>query len=112
MLQGSSVSVSYRHISRLHWYKFLVGLKVIVFRQDSCTYKFFLKNCYEIKKVFWRIISNVIYFVWRNRKTVLTILFFWSMLHNTNYTFYYVINESKVAFAIAIVENLYSFAIY
>ena len=39
-------------------------------------------------------------------KTVLTILLLWSMLHDTYNPFYYVIDVSEVALAVAIVEYL------
>ena len=80
--------------------------KVIVCWKDSCTYKLFLENGYEVKKVFGGVVADIIYLVWRYRKTILTILLLWSVLHNADYTFYDVIYKSEVALAVAIVEYL------
>ena len=84
--------------------------KVIILGKDSCTYKLFLENGYEVKKVFGRVVADIIYLVWRYRKTILAVLLLRSVLHNADYTFYDVIYKSKVAFAVAIVKNLDSLA--
>ena len=76
------------------------------------TNKFFLKDGYEVKEVFGGVVADVVYLVWRDRKTVLTILFFGSMLHDTNYSFYNVIYKSEITLAVAIIENLDGFAFY
>ena len=83
-----------------------MGFKVIVLRKHSCTYKLFLEDGYKVKEVFGRVVADVVYLIWRDRKTVLTILLLWSMLHDTDYSFYNVIDKSKVALAVAIIENL------
>ena len=75
-------------------------------RQYSCTHKLFLENGYEVKEVFRRVVADVIYLIWRDRKTVLTILLLRSVLHDTHNTFYDIIYKSEVALAVAIVEYL------
>ena len=83
-----------------------MGFKIIVCWKDSCTYKFFLKDGYEIKEVFGRVVADVVHLVWRYGKPILTILLLWSVLHNAHNTFYYIVDISEVALAIAVVENL------
>ena len=65
-----------------------------------------MKDGYEIKEVFGRVVADVVYLVWRYGKTILTILLLWSVLHNAHNTFYYIVDVSEVALAIAVVENL------
>ena len=84
--------------------------KVIILGKDSCTYKLFLENGYEVKKVFGRVVADIIYLVWRYRKPLLTVLLLWSVLHNADYTFYNVINKGEITLAVAIVKNLDSLA--
>ncbi len=83
-----------------------MGLKVVVFGKDACTHQFFLKNSDEVKEIFGGIIADIINLVWRNGKTVLAVLFLGGMLHNTDDSFHNVIDISKIALAVAVVENL------
>ena len=112
LLQWGCVCIGYGHITWLHRNKFLVGFKVIVLRKHSCTYKLFLEDSYEVKEVFGRVVANIIYFIWWYRKTILTILLLWCVLHDTDYTFYDVVNECEVTFTIAIIEYLDGFAFH
>lgn len=89
-----------------------MGFKVIIFWENSCTDELFLKDGDEVEEILWGIVTYVIYFVRRNRKTILTILLLWSVLHNTDYTFYDVIDIGEVTLAVAVVENLYGFAFH
>ena len=83
-----------------------MGLKVVVLGQYSCTYKLFLENRDEVEEILGGVIADIIHLIGRNGKTVFSVLFLWSMLHNTHNTFYNVINKSEVALAVAVVENL------
>ena len=70
------------------------------------------KDSNEIKEIFGRVVANIIYFIWRYWQTIFAILLFWCVLHDTNYTFYDVVNECEVSFTVAIVENLDGFAFH
>lgn len=87
-----------------------MGFKVIILGEHAGTHQLFLQDGHEVEEVFGRVVADVIYLVRWDGQSVLAIMLLGSVLHNTNYTFYYVINESKVALAVAIVENLDGFA--
>lgn len=110
LFQGGCVCIGYRDIARLHGNKFLVGFKVIVFGKYSCTNQFFLEDGYEVKEVFGRVVTDVVYLIWRYWQSIFTILLLWCVLHDADYTFYYVVYKSKVALAVAIVEDFNGFA--
>ena len=112
LFKRCGISISHWYIAGLHRYKFLVGFKVIIIWQYTSTNQFFLEDGNEVKEVFWRVVTNIIYFIWRNWQTIFAILLFWCMLHDTNYTFYDVVNECEVTFTVAIVENLDGFAFH
>ena len=106
LLQWGCISVSNRHIAGLHGHEFLVGIKVVVLGQDTGTDQLFLQDGYEVKEVFGRVVAYVIYLIWRYRQSVLTVLLLRGVLHDANYTFYYVVDIGEVALAVAIIENL------
>ncbi len=83
-----------------------MSLKVVVLRQYSCTYKLFLENGDEVEEILGGVVADVIHLVGRNGKTVLAILLLGCMLHNADYSFHNVIYKSKVALAVAVVEDL------
>lgn len=83
-----------------------MGLEIVVGRQDAGTDQFLLENRHEIQKILRRIVADVIYFVRRNRKSVLTVLLLRGMSHDTDHTLHDVIDVGKVAFAVAVVEDL------
>lgn len=83
-----------------------MGLEIVVGRQDAGTDQFLLENRHEVQKILWGVVADVVHLVWRNRKAVLTVLLLRSMLHDTHYTLHDVIDIGKVAFAVAVVEDL------
>lgn len=83
-----------------------MGLEIVVGRQDAGTDKFLLKNRHEVQKILRRIVADVIYLVRGNRKAVLTVLLLRGMSHDTDHTLHDVIDVGKVAFAVAVVEDL------
>lgn len=83
-----------------------MGLKVVVFRQYSCTYKLFLENGDEVEEILGGVIADIIHLERRNGKTILAILLLGGVLHNADYSFHNVIDISKIALAVAVVENL------
>lgn len=82
-----------------------MGLEIVVGRQDAGTDQFLLKNRHEIQKILRGVVADVIYLVWRNRKSVLTVLLLRGMSHDTHYTLHDVIDIGKVAFAVSVVED-------
>lgn len=82
-----------------------MGLKVVVLRQYSCTYKLFLENGDEVEEILGGVVADVIHLVGRNGKTVLAILLLGGMLHNADYSFHNVIDISKIAHAVTVVED-------
>lgn len=86
--------------------------KVIIFREYSSTDKFFLQDGHEVKEVFGRVVADVIYFVWGDGQSVLAVLLFWGVLHDTDHSFHDVIDIGEVALAVAIIENLDGVAFY
>lgn len=88
-----------------------MGLKVVVLRQYSCTYKLFLENGNEVEEILRGVIADVIHLERRNGKTVLAVLFLGGVLHNADHSFHNVIDISKIALAVAVVENLNGLAL-
>ena len=84
--------------------------KVVVFGEHSCTDELFLENGYEVEKVFWGVVTYVIYFIRWNWEAVFALLLLWGVLHHSYYTFHDVIDIGEVALTVAVVENLDGFA--
>lgn len=83
-----------------------MGIEVVVLGQDTGTNQLFLQDGHEVEEVFGRVVADVIYLIWRYRQSVLTVLLLRGVLHDANYTFYYVVDIGEVALAVAIVEYL------
>ncbi len=81
-------------------------LKVIILRQNACTDQLLLKNIHEIQKVFGTVVADVVNTVRRQRESVFTVLLFGSGTHYETDTFHDVIHVSKVALAVAEIEDL------
>lgn len=81
-------------------------LKVVVFGQHPSAHQFFLENSDEVEEILRGVVADVIHFVGRNWKTVFSVLLFGGMLHNADYSFHNVFDISKIALAVAVVENL------
>lgn len=89
-----------------------MSLKVIVLGQDTGTDQLFLQDGHEVKEVFGRVVADVIYLVRGDGQPVLTVLLLGGVLHDANYTFYYVVDIGEVALAVAIIENPDGFAFH
>lgn len=83
-----------------------MGLKVVVLGQHTSAHQFFLKNSDEVEEILGGVIADVIHPIGRNGKSVLAVLFLGGVLHNADHSFHNVIYKSKVALAIAVVEDL------
>lgn len=88
-----------------------MGLKIVVLRQYSCTYKLFLENADEVEEILGGVVTNVIHLIGWNGKSVLAVLFLGGMLHNADHSFHNVIDIGKIALAVAVVKNLDSLAL-
>lgn len=82
-----------------------MGLKIVVLGQHTSTHQFLLEDSDKVKEILGGVIADVIHLVWRNGKTVLAVLLLGGMLHNADHSFHNVIYKSKVALAVAVVED-------
>jgi len=89
-----------------------MGFKVVVLWEDSGTKQFFLKDGDEVKEVFGRVVTDIVYLIRRYGESVFTVLFFGGVLHDANNTFYNIVYISEVAFAVAVVEDFDGFAFH
>ena len=106
LFEGRRVGVGHGHVARLHRYKFLVGIEVVVLGQDAGTDQFFLQDGYEVEEVFGRVVADVIYLVRWDGQSVLTVLLLGGVLHDAHHSLHDVVDIGEVALAVAIIENL------
>ena len=106
LFQGLRVGVGYGHVARLQGNKFLVGLEVVVLGQDAGTDQLFLKDSYEVKEVFGRVVADVVHLVRWDGQSVLTVPLLRGVLHDAHHSLHDVVDIGEVALAVAIVENL------
>lgn len=71
-----------------------------------------MKDCHKVKKVFGRVVADVVHLIWRYRKTVLAVLLLRCVLHDAHHSFHDVVDIGEVALAVAIIENLDGVAFY
>ena len=81
-------------------------LKVVVFGQHPSAQQFLLEDCDEVEEIFGGVVTNVIHLIGRNGKSVLAALFLGGMLHNADDSLHNVIDISKIALAVTVVEDL------
>lgn len=106
LFEGSCVGVGHGHVAGLHGHKFFVSFKIIILRKNTCTYKLFLKDGYEVEEVLGRVVADVIYLVRGDGQSVLAVLLLRGVLHDTNHSLHDVVDIGEVALAVAIVEYL------
>ena len=106
LFQGLRVGVGYGHVARLHGNKLLVGLEVVVLGQDAGTDQLFLKDSYEVKEVFGRVVADVVHLVRWDGQSVLTVPLLGGVLHDAHRSLYDVVDIGEIALAVAIVEYL------
>ena len=106
LFQGSRVGVGHGHVTRLHWYKFLVSFKVIILGEHAGMHQLFLQNGYEVKEVFGRVVADVVHLVRGDGQSVLTVLLLGGVLHDAHHSFHDVVDIGEVTLAVAIVEYL------
>ena len=110
-LQSCGIGIRRWHIPWLHGNQFLVCLEVKICRKDTSSYQFLLQNLYEVEQILRLATTYIIYCVWWDGQSVLTLLTLWSTLHHTNHTFHDVIYVGEVTTAVAVVEYLDGFAL-
>lgn len=106
LFQGLRVGIGYWHISWLHWYKFFVGIKIIILGEHAGTDQLFLQDGHEVKKVLGGVVADVIYLVRGDGQSVLTVLLLGGVLHDAHHSLHDVVDIGEVALAVAIIENL------
>ena len=87
-------------------------LKIIVSRKDSSCQQLVLEYLDKVQEILGRVVANVVHLIRWYWQTVFACCLFWCMLHDANYSLDNVINVCEVAFAVAIIENLYGFAFH
>ena len=85
--------------------------EIEVLRQNTCANQFFLQNLHKIQKILRLSSTYIIYSIWRNGQSILTLLALRSPLHHTNNTLYDVIHISKITPAVTIVKDLDGFTL-
>ena len=106
LLQWGCVCIGHGHISWLHWYKFFVGIKIIILGEHAGTHQLFLQDGHEVEKVLGGVVADVVYLVRGDGQSVLAVPLLRSVLHDAHHSFHDVVNVSEVALAVAIIENL------
>ena len=104
--QSSCVSIGGGHIPRLHGDKLLVGLKIVVLRQDACTQELLLEDVHEVQEVLGLTATDVVDLVGRDGQAVFAGLFGRCLGHHSCYSLNYVIDVREVPAAVAVVVNL------
>lgn len=106
LFQGLRVGIGYWHISWLHWYKFFVGIKIIILGEHAGTDQLFLKDGHEVEKVLGRVVADVVHLVRGDGESILAVLLLRGVLHDAHHSLHDVVNIGEVALAVAIVEYL------
>ena len=75
-LQWAGVGVGYRHVAGLHGNQFLVGLKVVIGRQNPGGNQLLLQNVHEIQQIFRILVADVVHRVGRDGQTILAVFLF------------------------------------
>ena len=99
------------HVAGLHGNEFLVRLEVVVGREYAGGSEFLLQDLHEVQQVLGTVVADVIYLIGRDGEAVLAGLLFGGVLHDAHHSFHNVIDIGEVALAVAVVENLYRFAL-
>lgn len=106
LFKGRGVCISHGHITWLHRYELLMGFKIIMLGKNSCTDQLFLEDGNKVEEVFGGVVADVVHLVWRDRKTVLTVLLLRGVLHDAHHSFHNIVDIGEVALAVTVVENL------
>ena len=105
-LQGAGVGIGDRHVAGLHGDQLLVGLEVVVWRQDAGAYQFLAQNLHEVKQVLRVAVANVVKGVGRHRQAVLAGFALRRALHHAADALHNVVNIGEITLAVAVVEDL------
>lgn len=105
-LQRTGVRISDRHIPRLHRNQLLMGIKIIILRQHSCTDQLLLQDVHKLQQILRLAVSDIVNRIRRNRQTILAISLLRRCLHHTLYPFHDIIHISKISLAVSIIKDL------
>ena len=111
-LEGGGISIGDGNVTGLHGDELLVGVEVVVGREDTGTEEFFLKDGDEIEEVLGVGVADVVNGIGRNGEAVLASLLLGGVLHHSAYSLHDVIDVGEVTLAVAIVEDLDGIALH
>ena len=105
-LQGAGVGVGDRHVAGLHGDQLLVGLEVVVLRQDAGEHQFLAQDLHEVEQIFRGAVANVVQGIGRHRQAVLAGFARGRALHHAADALHDIIDVGEITFAVAVVEDL------
>ena len=105
-LQSGGVCIGCGDVTRLHGHQLLMGIKVIVLRQDTSSQEFFLQDVHEVQEVLGLTATYVIHGIGRQGQTVFARLLGRGFLHHAVNALHNVINIGKVVAAVVVVVDL------
>ena len=80
--------------------------KIVVRGQNLGADELLRENLYEIKQIFGRVVADVIDRIRRQRQTVLAVLLFRRVLHDTLHALDDIVNEREIPLAVSVIEDL------
>ena len=104
-LQSRSVGVSHGNVARLHGHQLFVRFKIVILGKNARPHQLLLENIHKIEKILGRVVSYILNSVRRHGKPVLARYLFGRILHHVLHARHDIVNVSKIALAVAIVEN-------
>jgi len=110
-LESGGVGIGGGNITGLHRDELLVGVEVIVLREDAGTDEFLLEDGDEIEEVLGLAATNVIDGIGRDGEAIVAGLACGGFLHDADDALDDVIDVGEVAAAVAVVVDLYGVAL-
>ena len=86
--------------------------EVIVCGQHACADQFFLEDGNKVQEVLGSVVTNIIYLIGRYGQSVFTCALLGSVLHDSDDSFYDVIDVGEIALAVAVIEDFYRIPLY
>ena len=110
MLERRDIGICDGDVSGLHWDEFLVGFEVVVVGEDPCGHEFLGEDLDEVEQVLRVVVANVVDLVGWDWQAVVAGFLLWGFGHYKGDAFDDVVHVCEVAFAVAVVEDLYRVA--
>lgn len=105
-LERRGVGVGYGHVAGLHRHELLVGLEVVVGRENALLHQHALQRVDEVEKVLGVRVADVVDAVRGERQTVLAHLHLGGGVHDAPHALDDIVDVGEVAAAVAHVEDL------